>query len=77
MFLLYRNLAEELEEPRNLGALSGADFSLQLSIKGNFKPEMLEKQYNKQLQTLHLDAPTVNILYALSQHIHTHTHVFC
>lgn len=77
MFLLYRNLADELEEPRNLGALSGADFSLQLSIKGNFKPEMLEKQYNKQLQTLHLDAPTVNILYALSQHIHTHTHVFC
>lgn len=53
MFLLDRNLADELEEPRNLGALSDADFSLQLSIKGNFKPEMLEKQYNKQLQTLH------------------------
>ena len=64
----------------NLRVLPGAYVSPFLGVRKHFKSEMLKKQCNKQLQTLHLDSPIVSILYALlmyiNTHIYTHTH-FC
>ena len=64
----------------NLRVLPGAYVSPCLGVRKHFKSEMLKKQCNKQLQTLHLDSPIVSILYALlmytNTHTDTHTH-FC